>query len=136
VFRIHYALCEFENIADTEYTKHDVFSEIESQYFTTKTKISDFLNEKPVAESAGDKTCCHNEYQRTDMPKIMLPEFDGNLHNWEDFRDMFIAIVHNDKTMPLIKKMHYLKGYFKGEASRIIRIKLSAEGYEMAWAHH
>jgi len=87
-----------------------------------------------VAESAGDKTCCHNEYQRTDMPKIMLPEFDGNLNNWEDFRDMFIAIVHNIKTMPLIK-MHYLKGYLKGEATRVIsRIKLSAEGYEMAWA--
>jgi len=50
---------------------------------------------------------------------------------------MFIAIVHNDKTMPLIKKMHYLKDCLKGEAAGVIsRIELSAEGYEMvSWAH-
>jgi len=46
---------------------------------------------------------------------------------------MFIAVVHNDKTMPLIKKMHYLKDCFKGEAAGVIsRIELNAEGYEMA----
>jgi len=40
---------------------------------------------------------------------------------------MFIAVVHNDK-MPLIKKMHYLKGCLKGEAAGVIsRIELSAE---------
>jgi len=41
VFRTHYALCKFENIADTEYTKHDIFSEVENQYLATKTKIND-----------------------------------------------------------------------------------------------
>jgi len=67
------------------------------------------------------------------MPKIMLPEFDGNLNNWKDFRDIFIAVVH--KTMPLIKKIHYLKGCLKGEAAGVIsRIELSGEGYETAWA--
>jgi len=82
-----------------------------------------------MAESEGNKTG-HNKYQHTDMPKIMLPEFDGNLNNWENFRDMFIAVVHNDKTMPRINKMHYLKGCLKHEAAGVIsRIKLSAEGY-------
>jgi len=81
VFRTHYALCEFENIADTEYTKHDIFSEVESQYLAIKTKINDLLHEE---ESASNKTCCHSEYQCTDI----LPEFHSNLNNWEDFRDV------------------------------------------------
>jgi len=55
----------------------------------------------------------------TDMPNIMLSEFDGNLNNWESFRDIFIAIVHNDKTILLIKKMHYLKGCLKSEAAGV-----------------
>jgi len=64
----------------------------------------------------------------------MIPEFDGNLNNWEDFRDIFIAVVDNDEKMPLIKKMHYLKGCLKDEATGIIsRIEISAEGYE-TWA--
>jgi len=38
---------------------------------------------------------------------------------------MFIAVIHNDKTMSLIKKMHYLKGCLKSKAARIIsRIEL------------
>jgi len=47
----------------------------------TKTKINDQLNEKLSAELAGNKICCHNEYRLMDMPKIMLPEFDGNLND-------------------------------------------------------
>jgi len=97
--------------------KQDIFCEVESQYIATKTKISNLLKEEPMTESEGNKTG-HNKYQHTDMPKIMLPEFDGNLNNWEDFRDMFIAVVHNDKTlMPRIKKMHYLKGLSQGRSS-------------------
>jgi len=66
--------------------------------------------------------------------KITLPEFDDNQIDWEDFKDMFITVIHDNKTMPLVKKMHYLKGCLKGKAVRIIsRIPLSAEGYESAW---
>jgi len=100
--------------------KQDVFSKAESQYVMTKTRINDPLKEEPAAESASNKTYCHNQYQRTDMLKIMIREFDDNLNDWEDFRDIFIAVVHNDKTMPLIKKMHYLKGYLKRETAGII----------------
>jgi len=63
VFRTHYVLCKFENIADTEYTKYDIFSEAESQYLATKTKINDLMHEESVAESVNNKTCYHNEYQ-------------------------------------------------------------------------
>jgi len=75
--------------ADTEYMKQDVFSEVESQYVMIKIRINDLLKEEPATESASNKTPCHNEYQRNAnryMPKIMLPEFDGNLNNWEDLR--------------------------------------------------
>jgi len=68
---IHDTLYIFENITDTEYMKQNVFSEVESQHVMIKTMISDLLKE---------------EQNRTNMPKIMLPEFDGNLNNWEDLR--------------------------------------------------
>jgi len=86
VAHTHDTLCILENIADTEYMKQDVFSEVDSQYVLIKTRINDLLKEEPATELTSNKTCCHNEYQRTNMPKIMLPEFDGNLNNWEDLR--------------------------------------------------
>jgi len=82
VARIHYALCEFDNITNTKYMEQDIYSEVEDQYITIKTKIKDLLNEEPSAELASTKTCCHDEYWCTDMPKITLSEFDSNQNNW------------------------------------------------------
>jgi len=44
-------LYEFENIADTEYTKHDIFSEVESQYLVTKIKINNLLHKEPIVQN-------------------------------------------------------------------------------------
>jgi hypothetical protein len=42
-------------------------------------------------------------------------------------------MIH-DKTMPLIKKIHYLKEYLKNEEARIINsIPLSTDDYELTW---
>jgi len=135
VLRTHFALCEFENLDDTEYMKQDLFFEAESQYFATKSKINELLNKELVTESASNKTC-HNEVQRIELrtEKIMIPEFDGNINKWEEFRDIFVSVIHNDQKIPLIKKMCYLKGYLKGNAAGVIsRMELSAENYETAW---
>jgi len=120
VLRTHFALCEFKNIDDTECTKQDLLSDAESQYFAAKSKFNELLNKELVTESASNKTCCHNETPRSELPKVMIPEFDGNINKWEDFRDMFVSVIHNDLKIPLIKKMHYLKGCFKGDASAVI----------------
>jgi len=46
-----------------------------------------------------------------------------------------LALIHDNKMMPLVKKIHYLKEYLKGESARIIsRIPLSKfKGCESAW---
>jgi len=63
---------------DTDYIKQDLLSEAESQYFAAKSKINELLNKELVTESASNKICCHNEAPRSELPKIMIPEFDGN----------------------------------------------------------
>jgi len=68
VFRTHYALCEFENVADTDYMKQDLFSEAENQYLEAKIKIYELLNKELVTESANNKSCCHNDVQSTNLP--------------------------------------------------------------------
>jgi len=72
VLRTQYALCEVESINDTEYMKQDLFSEAESQYLATKIKINGLLNKEIVTESASNKTCCHNEAQCSELPKVMI----------------------------------------------------------------
>jgi len=131
-----YFLClTFGNIVDTDCIEQNMYNELETQYIATKSKIIGLLKDEELwAESENNKTSCHDAYQLTDMPKISFPEFNANQVDWEDFRDMFIIVVHDDKTMPLVKKMHYLKGCFNTETARIMnRIPLNTEVYKSVW---
>jgi len=121
---------------DTDCIEQNIYNELETQYIAIKSKIIVLLKDEELwTESESNKTSCHDEYQLTDMSKISLPEFNGNQMDWKDFRDMFMywycsrmwtVLVHDDNTMPLVKKMHYLKGCFNGETARIMnRIPLS-----------
>jgi len=80
VLRTHFTLCEFENIDDTEYIKQDLLSEAESQYLAAKSKMNELLNKEPVTEPASNKICCHNEASHPELPRVMIPEFDGNIN--------------------------------------------------------
>jgi len=135
VVRTHHALQQYDGIATNEYMEEQVFEETENDYILTKSRIKDLLKViEPPKESVSSSSCCHVDYRDADMPKVNIPEFDGNQADWEDFKDMFKALVHDNKTMPLVKKMHYLKGCLKGKAAQVIsRIPLNAEGYETAW---
>jgi len=80
----------------------------------TKSKIKGLLkNGQCSEESVSTKTCCH-EYRNTDMSKITLPEFDDNQADWEDFRDIFIAVVHDSKTMPRYQEDALSQRMFQG----------------------
>jgi len=91
VLRTQYVLCENESINDTDYMKEDLFSETESQYLATKIKINELLSKEIVTESAGNKTGYHNEVQGSKLPKVMIPEFNGNINKWEDFRNIHLS---------------------------------------------
>jgi hypothetical protein len=44
------------------------------------------------------------------LPDISLPEFTGNIEDWETFKQGFRSLVHSDTRLGSIQKFHYLKG--------------------------
>lgn len=51
------------------------------------------------------------------------------------FRDLFLALVDQKRSMKTVEKMHYLKSYVTGEAADYIKhIAITAENYKIAWA--
>ena len=47
-------------------------------------------------------------YNNTNLPKLQLPVFDGNLQQWQEFWDIYKATVHKQQTMPAVSKFNYL----------------------------
>ncbi|XP_051165958.1 uncharacterized protein LOC127284527 [Leptopilina boulardi] len=68
------------------------------------------------------------------LPRLDLPTFSGGYEEWLGFRDLFTAIIHDDKNIPKVQKLRYLKSYLKDNAARVIEnIEISEASYDVAW---
>ncbi|XP_049286171.1 uncharacterized protein LOC125765272 [Anopheles funestus] len=69
------------------------------------------------------------------LPRITLPSFAGNYDAWMQFHDMYLAMIHNTKTLSDVEKLYYLKSSLKGEALKIIEaFPTCAASYQAAWS--
>ncbi|XP_026475595.1 uncharacterized protein LOC113380645 [Ctenocephalides felis] len=46
---------------------------------------------------------------KVQLPQIHLPNFDGDLSKWPEFRDMFSSLIIENKLLTNSQKLHYLK---------------------------
>lgn len=68
------------------------------------------------------------------LPKISLPKFSGDYHDWPSFRDLFHSMVGSNRDIPCVEKLHYLKAQITGEAARYLaNIPVTAENFARAW---
>lgn len=66
---------------------------------------------------------------------VQLPTFNGELDDWEAFRDMFIHLVDNSKKLSKTIKFHELRTHLKGPALETIKgYQVAGVNYEAAWS--
>jgi len=69
------------------------------------------------------------------LPEIPLPRFSGELVDWPDFRDRFIALMDSRSSISNIEKFYYLLSCLELEASEVVKgITVSNNTYPLAWA--
>ena len=65
------------------------------------------------------------------LPKLQLPNFDGNVLRWPEFWDIYESSVHR-QDIPKVVKYSYLKGALRGSAASVIAgISITNEGYDV-----
>lgn len=68
------------------------------------------------------------------LPLLTLPEFSGSYADWQRFRDMFTAIVHNNNALSNVQRFYYLEASLKGEPKSIIASLAPTDAnYITAW---
>lgn len=68
------------------------------------------------------------------LPPIALPTFSGKYGECSAFYDTFSSLIHNDKQINKIEKLHYLKSVLNGDAAQVIAsLHVSAANYDIAW---
>lgn len=68
------------------------------------------------------------------IDSIQLPFFNGNLEDWESFRELFEYLVDKSKKLSKAVKFHQLRTHLRGPALDTIRgYQLTGANYESAW---
>ncbi|MBP1527527.1 MAG: DUF1759 domain-containing protein, partial [Spiroplasma ixodetis] len=69
------------------------------------------------------------------LPKIDIPQFNGNTEEWAPFYQMFSALVDSRSDLPSLVKFQYLLGAVRGNAFDMIKdLPLTVENYIEALA--
>uniref|UniRef100_A0A1B0D8J2 Uncharacterized protein n=1 Tax=Phlebotomus papatasi TaxID=29031 RepID=A0A1B0D8J2_PHLPP len=95
--------------------QHQVNAELRSQSVMEKLGEAVTTSIQPPydSESRGSS--------KSKLPNIEIPKFSGNYVDWPPFRDMFINIVHLDRNLSDVQRMHYLVTNVDGNAKKMIK---------------
>ena len=68
------------------------------------------------------------------LPKIKIPEFDGNLDDWLSFQSLFKSLIIDNDKINDTQKLFYLKSVLRGPAAHLIdAIELTQRNFSVAW---
>jgi Protein of unknown function (DUF1759) len=130
---------------DAELEDHEKeFEHFEERYSAAATKLNKLL-EKARKDSATQQPISANapasavQYIKSQtalkLPEIHLPNFDGQLVNYQSFKETFKALVHKDVRLGAVQKLFYLKGCLKNISlfAEISSLELTEDNYDLAW---
>lgn len=90
---------------------------------------------KPLPEPAENSKPTERSIVTLKLDTVQLPDFSGDLTNWEAFRDMFEYLVDKSTKLSDIVKFHQLRSHLKGQAFDTIRgYQLTGANYKSAWS--
>nr|XP_053618948.1 uncharacterized protein LOC128680134 [Plodia interpunctella] len=111
---------------------YDEYEDLYVQYKTTlREALESFLPSTSTSTVAGERS---NSNDAIKLPRLILPTFSGAYQDWQTFYDMFLSLIHNNKNITPVQKLHYLKGNLSGEARDLLRnFSTTDANYEEAW---
>nr|CAI5860262.1 unnamed protein product [Callosobruchus analis] len=118
-----------ENDLEDEYTKATLNKYKEAESFEKKSNVS-----ASSVVSDGQATGFVDPLQGIKLPTINLPNFDGTLENWLEFRDIYESLIHKNELISEVQRFHYLRSSLTGEPAQLIKgVEFSSDNYSIAW---
>ena len=134
-----------QNFLDIDYeiNTKKLESELDSQLDTNTLSAFDDLYfsviefAESLEEDSSNSVIAHNPTQKNQvrLPKIQLPTFDGNVENWQTFKDSYLPLIHQSQSLSEIEKFHYLISSLSGFALTIAKgVPLTAANYQVVYS--
>jgi hypothetical protein len=109
------------------------YLEYENKMYEIKGIFDKWMKERNNASSSGGDKEAKGSHVHFSIPKIQLPQFDGDITKYTSFWNIFNSLVHEDVSIPPVQKLHYLLCSLSGEARQLItHLTISNENYLVA----
>lgn len=120
------------------YFVNNVYNEIEVLYYDLFGIITDLIDAIHNETLEGINTPTREEQvdpsYHLKLPSIQIPTFSGSYEGWLPFKELFTAVIGQDRQLSPVQKLHYLKSCLSGEASKLIQhLPTTSANYEPAW---
>lgn len=139
-------LHRFAPFLKSNYATEKVFDQIDDLYTEFSAELADridALNAIAIGNAAGSSQIAQPQVQAAvvdpqvssfRLPQISIPTFSGDYNSWSAFQDMFISLVHSNRNLTNVQKLHYLKCNLRGQAENLLRhTAITNDNYEVAW---
>lgn len=68
------------------------------------------------------------------LAALQIPTFSGVYTEWVTFYDIFLALVHSNKSLSNIQKFFYLRSVLLRDAKNVVkRLQTTADNYQGVW---
>lgn len=129
----HFDIIGMDDDANVLAEHEAYFERAEESFVKTKTalrRLAEVKIEVPDAATINNDATVDNLLP---VERCKIPTFDGDFSKWQEFRDMFMAMV-DARPISNVQKLQYLKNSVKGSAASVLgNWQLSGNNYEAAW---
>lgn len=144
---LHTEIVQTDNWLTTEYCTSDQYHQTDECYSIIRSLIQEEIDKRanePVAAAnnpANPGTSSETAEPTTAslieqilVPKAELPKFSGQQRDWESYRVLYVALVHDKIGIAASHKLQLLRASLTGKAlSCIVGFESTAAGYQSAW---
>ncbi|XP_036319091.1 uncharacterized protein LOC118733684 [Rhagoletis pomonella] len=122
---------------DSPYFKDSAASKFEDLYFDLRAALLDALEEQQPKSTQGappNPSAGHMQTSSLELPKLPLPLFTGKYTDWPTFHDAYIRLIHNNSSLSMIHKFHFLKRALPDDKDLDVQqMDLTETNYPTAW---
>ncbi|CAB0038564.1 unnamed protein product [Trichogramma brassicae] len=134
----HLELMEPDN-DDPSYDRASNYALVQGQYVDATGVLYDVQSRLQPEPRRPDCVMVHLEapasaQSHSRLPQINVPDFSGRREDWESFRDLFNALIHQSSHLSNVERLYYLKTLVRGDArSALDSLQLTGDNYDTAW---
>ncbi|XP_061724952.1 uncharacterized protein LOC133530899 isoform X1 [Cydia pomonella] len=136
---------DIENLTEIPGDEHTERENFETSYFGALAAAQELLSRHTAAGAASaapeDNLVTGSNVvtaltggPNIKLPTIHLPTFSGRYQDWLEYHDTYKSLIHDNQSIPIIHKFHYLRSSLKDGASLVIKsLEFSSDNYKVAW---